>query len=156
MPAQPPGFSAAPGTGQVTLIWDDPSDANITKYQFRQKENDGAFGSWIDIPDGAPGEANDGSYTVMGLSNGTAYTFAIRAASATGNGAVSYEVITTPAGLPGAPGGLAATPGHRQVVLSWTASADNGSAIIKHQSQGRWEFPTGPGTGAPACSAVNA
>ena len=74
-PAQPAGFSATDGTGEVTLAWDDPGDDTITKYQYQQKEGDASFGGWNDILDSAAGGANATSYTVAGLTPGTTYTF---------------------------------------------------------------------------------
>src|SRR5206468_184423 len=47
-----------------------------------------------------------------------------------GSGASSGTASATPATVPGAPTGLAATRGNAQVALAWTAPASNGSAII--------------------------
>ena len=84
-PEMPTGLTATAGNAQVALAWTDPDDSSITKYQV-QKRTGAAWGSWADIPDSAPGEANAASYTVTGLSNGTAYWFRIRAVNAVDNG----------------------------------------------------------------------
>ena len=84
-PARPTGLTATAGNAQVALSWTDPSDSSITKHQYRQKEGRAAWGRWTDIPTSAPGESNATSWTVTGLSNGTAHRFRIRAVNAQGN-----------------------------------------------------------------------
>ena len=91
VPAKPTGLMATPGDAQVTLSWTDPSDSTITKHQYRQKAGTGNYGSWTDIANSAPGEANATSYTVTSLVNGTAYRFKLRAVNAGGNGPESDE-----------------------------------------------------------------
>ena len=88
-PAKPVGFMATAGAGRVALSWTDPSDATITKYQYRQKVGSAAWGAWTDIPSSAPGETNATSFTVTGLASGTEHRFRIRAVNAAGNGAPS-------------------------------------------------------------------
>ena len=93
VPAAPTGLSAASGNSEAALSWDDPDDSTITKYQYTQ---DGGT-NWTDIPNSAPGGANAASYTVSGLTNGTEYTFAVRAVNSTGDGEASDSVSVTPA-----------------------------------------------------------
>ena len=94
-PSAPAGFGAPAGAGEVTLRWDYPRDFSITKYQYQQKAGGGSFSAWNDIPDSASSGANASSYTVTGLTPGTAYTFKIRAVNTTGNGADSTEASAT-------------------------------------------------------------
>ena len=85
------------------------------------------------------------SYTVTGLTNGTAYYFTVAAVNAarhqgnnSGEASATPVVATAPAtastsvspiagtgapGAPGAPTGLIATAGNSEVSLSWTAPA---------------------------------
>ena len=98
VPAKPAGLKAAAGDAQVALSWTDPGDASITRYQYQQKAGSAAWGSWTDIPDSAPGQANAASYTVASLRNGTAYRFRIRAVNIDGNGAQSDEAGPVTAG----------------------------------------------------------
>ena len=51
LPAKPGNFRALPANGKVTLSWDDPEDAGIGRWEYRQKAGTGAFGSWIRIPE---------------------------------------------------------------------------------------------------------
>ena len=76
-PAKPTGITATAGNTQVVLLWTDPGDLSITKYQYRQKDGSNAWGSWTNIPASASGEANATGYTVTNLANGTVYRFRI-------------------------------------------------------------------------------
>ena len=94
-PAAPAGFALAPADGAVTLGWTVPAAAGITGHEYRQKAG-GSYGAWTAIPDSAPSETNEDSFTVTGLSNGTLYTFQLRAVNAVGGGVSSAEVAATP------------------------------------------------------------
>ena len=109
-----PNLSAAPGETEVTLTWDDPGNNTITKYQYRRKTGAGDYGNWTDI--GGSGASTD-SYRVTGLTNGTVYTFGVRAKNVGGNGAAATVIATT---LPAAPTSLWPDPGNGEVTLSWT------------------------------------
>ena len=94
LPVAPANFKAVAGDSEVALSWDDPSDDTITKYQYRQKEGSGGFGNWTDITGSG---ATTTSHTVTSLTNGTAYSFQVRAAVATLLGVESGTVTATPA-----------------------------------------------------------
>ena len=107
-PAAPTGLVATPGDGAVSLVWDDPDNAAVTGYELSV---DG--GVWTAV---GGSDASTTSHTVTGLTNGTAYTFAVRAV----NGAASAAVSATPVpATPAAPTGLVATPGDGAVILVW-------------------------------------
>ena len=129
-PSAPTGLRASAGNGQVTLSWSSPDNATITKWQVQQKQADGSYGAWVDVPDSG---ATTTSHTVTGLSNGTAYGFRIRAVNAGGNSPASAEVRATPLAPPVKPTGVTATAGHAQVTLSWN-NPDN-ATISKWQYQ---------------------
>ena len=88
--------------------------------------------------------------TITGLTNGTQYTFEVRAMSSTGEGPAA-SVMATPAAVPDAPV-LTATEGYRLVMLSWDAPANNGAAITAYHveilnNQNNWVAETSvPGT----------
>ena len=93
-PAKPTGFTATAGDRQVILSWTDPKNSDITKYQYRQKEGSDSYGSWTDI---AGSGATTVTHTVSRLTNGTAYTFQVRAVAGTTNGVQLDEMTATPA-----------------------------------------------------------
>jgi len=99
-PVAPKDLTAAAGAGEVTLSWDDPDNAAITRYQY---STDGGT-DWSDID---PSDHNTTSYTVTGLEAGTSYTFYVRAVSDHDDGAAS-SVDATPVATPLAPAGLKA------------------------------------------------
>ena len=81
---------------------------------------------------------------MTGLTNGTAYTLALRAVNDSGSGAVS-SIAAAPVAVPAPPSGLTAAAGDAQVTLSWT---DPGNATIgKYQlsSDGGTSFADIPG-----------
>ena len=89
-PLAPAGLTATVGDGQAALRWTDPSDAEISGYQYRQRTppDTGDWGSWTAI---ASSTATTTTHTVTGLTNGTAYGFQVRAVDGTLEGAASVE-----------------------------------------------------------------
>ena len=126
------------GNAEAALSWTSGGDGNsaITKWQYARKEGGGDFGSWTDIcqttnDSGCPDKT---SYTVTGLTNGTAYRFKVRAVNGVGDGAESPESEqVTPATTPPAPTKPGVTAGNAEATLSWTSGGNGGSAITKWQ-----------------------
>ncbi len=88
-PAAPTGFSATPGDGKVTLRWTAPSGP-ITGYQYSQNGGGWTSTGWT------PATGTSTIRTVIGLTNGTTYTFKVRAVNSGGNGAESGQASATP------------------------------------------------------------
>ena len=130
-----PVLSAQAGDGQVTLSWTaataDATIAPITKYEYN---TDGGT-TFTSIPDSGPGTDN---YTVLGLTNLTTYTFAVRAVNVIGEGPAATKDAKPASATPGAPD-LSATAGDTQVKLEW--ADPNDSSIDKYQ------YSTDDGTG---------
>ena len=130
-PAKPTGLSAAPGNAEATLTWDDPQDPSITKYQVKQ-----GAANWADI---SGSRADTTSHTVGTLTNGTAYTFQIRAVNDhngdnTDDPGPATDAVTIRPGVPTAPASLSVLPGDAQATLTWTAPAsDGGSAVTGYE-----------------------
>ena len=96
VPAAPTGLTATGegAGGAVTLSWTAPTGGGVvSRYEYQQKAGTGAYGGWTPIPGSGPSTT---SYTVTGLTNGTAYAFRVRAVNSVGNGAASNEASTTP------------------------------------------------------------
>src|SRR5690606_36066160 len=74
--------------------------------------------------------------TVTGLVNGTNYSFRVAAVNLAGTGDYSNVDTATPHGggptVPDAVDDFDATAGDEEVVLTWSAPADNGSAITDY------------------------
>ena len=133
LPDQPSGLTATPKDARVILAWDDPSDANIQKYQYRQKVGEGDFGAWSDVPGS---DATTTSFTRIELTNGTEYSFQIRASNPAGNGSESATVSATPRLLvPAQPKGLAAEAGHARITLTWEDPSDSDIASYQYRQK---------------------
>ena len=96
LPAVLASLTAAPGDGQVTLTWQAPASdggAPITGYEYRQSDDGGTNWQpdWTLIADS---DAQTTGHTVTGLTNGTAYTFEVRAVNAVGTGAARSAMAT--------------------------------------------------------------
>ena len=108
---------------RVELIWTltntppSPSDDDVSGFQYHQKAG-GGYGSWIDIRNS---DATTRNHFVTGLTNGTTYTFEVRAVNSSGGGLASNEESAVPSIPPGAPTNLTATAGDKEVRLTWTA-----------------------------------
>ena len=87
------GLTAIAGDGAIALIWNDPEDSTITKYQYTQRSGDGGWADWMDI---TGSKASTTSHTVTGLTNGTEYSFAVRAVKGTDSYGPISAVIATP------------------------------------------------------------
>ena len=134
VPDRVSNLTATAGDQQVTLDWDAPADdggSDIIRYEYQQD-----YGDWT-----STGSANPG-YTVTGLTNGTRYRFHVRAVNSVGNGLQSARKIIKLPDYPGAPTNLTATAGNTQVILSWTAPADDGGSDVTgyeyEQDTGGW------------------
>ena len=139
-PAAPTGLTAAAGDQSVTLTWNDPGDASITRYEYNVNHNDtstgnlSGWGPWTNIPNSG---SSTTSYTHTGLTNGREYRYHLRAVNDNGPsvGAPDFGppwyVSAIPAGPPAAPTGLAATGGNQSVTLSWNNPGDD--SIIRYE-----------------------
>ena len=99
-PDEPTNFRATAGELQVALTWDAPASASgVTRHEYQYKTSGEYLDDWKQIADSAPGEANEASFTVTGLTGGTAYTFELRAVSADGNSTAAEDGPVTPSAI---------------------------------------------------------
>jgi len=123
VPGAPAGLTAAAGDAQVSLSWQAPSadgGAAITSYNVYQGGRKAAT-------------VTGTGATVKNLANGTTYSFTVTAVNSAGEGPASRAASATPAAAitrPGAPNGLAASPGDGKVALAWSPPKSTGGAAI--------------------------
>ena len=107
----------------MTLTWSAPFDGGTPITGYAATASPGGFTC-----------ATSGlSCTVTGLTNGTSYSFTVKATNAVGTGAASNALSATPtsaATVPGAPNLLSALRGNGLVTLSWAAPASDGGSPI--------------------------
>ena len=145
-PDAPFGLSATVSDQRVDLIWTAPASnggAPILRYEYELDFS----GTWTSTGGTAT------SYTVTGLTNGQSYTFRVRALNRVGAGLASSSQSATPTSTvvaPDAPFGLSATPGNRQVMLSWVQPS--GGAALTHYEYEQDGSVTWTSTGGTAPS----
>ncbi len=123
VPTEPLNVTAVRGNQQATVSWVAPvSNGGGTISQYTVTSNPGGFTATT------PGTLNA---TVTGLTNGSSYTFTVRATNSAGTGnpsAASNAVI--PATLPSAPGTPTASRLDSAASVSWGAPASTGGTPI--------------------------
>jgi len=123
-PNAPTAVSAVAGSGQATVSWTAPSfngGSNITGYTVTSS------------PDFKTCTTNGStSCTVLGLSNGTAYTFTVIATNVNGDSVASQPSQTpaTPASASTAPQNVSANAGNGSALVSWHIPSSNGGSRI--------------------------
>ncbi len=115
-------------SGTVNVHWAHPKVAGsrITGYSVTATP---ASGPAVTVT------ASGTSATLRGLKDGTPYRVVVQAEDPMGRGAPSTPVSVTPAGRPGAPGGLTLSPGPGSLSVSWsppTGSAPTGYLVTLH------------------------
>jgi hypothetical protein len=117
----PLNLTGVPGQGQVTLQWQPPADNGgmpVTDYRVQHSTDGINWQPTSGLAVGGPAL----TYVVTGLTNGTPYYFRVWGVNEAGDGAKAQTTEPLiPRVTPPAPLSLAATPGDRQVTLSWVA-----------------------------------
>ena len=122
VPAAPSAITATPGDRRITVTWTDTPAAN-----YLPVDHYTATAS----PGGQTCTAASSGCTLEGLANGQAYSLTVTATSAAGTGSPSPATAqVVPIGPASAPQSVVATPGHRQVAVTWEAPADLGGDEI--------------------------
>ena len=127
-PDNPTDVTASGGDGKATITWSVPASdggSPITGYKVTASPG----GSTVDVDSGRTTNA-----TITRLTNGTSYTFTVRATNTIGDSgesgpsrSVTPAVSTT---VPDAPSGVAATGGDSKANVTWNAPASDGGSRI--------------------------
>ena len=115
--------TAEAGNTRVTLTW-SPAIASAA-YKVYVREASDAYGTAIDTVDGTVN-----SYTVTGLTNGTAYYFVVTAVRPAGESEASNELSAVPHTVPSAPTNVTAYAGNGRATVEFEAPEDNGGSEI--------------------------
>jgi len=125
LPGSPTIVGVTAGDRLVTVQWAAPSSnggSAIVSYTVTASPG----GASVTTPDGTTTVA-----MVTGLTNGTPYTFTVRATNMTGPGAASAPSMPViPDVVPDAPTQVMATAGNGQATVQWTAPAPNGGTPV--------------------------
>ena len=134
VPAKPTGLEATPKHKSAALSWTNPNDSAIYKWQY--SSDDGS--TWSDVPNSG---ATTATYTVTGLTNGTAYTLKVRAANYKGNSPASDSVSATPVGVPAKPTGFSAI-GQGTTCVNYCNDQDTTNDVKEGSVQLTWDNPS--------------
>jgi len=121
VPGAPTTVVATPGNGQADINFVAPDDGGsaITLY------------TATSAPGGKVGTSTTTTVTVLGLTNGTAYTFKVTATNALGTGPASLaSKAVKPGVVPGAPTIKTAVAGNEKAIVAFTAPLSNGGSVI--------------------------
>jgi len=142
-PNAPTSVSALSGNGQAVVSFTAPEGNGttaVTSYTVTATPVGGGTA--------VTGSGSSSPITVSGLSNGTAYTFTVKATNSVGTGSASSasSVVTPviPATTPGGPTSVSAVAGNAQAAVSFTVPASTGGAPISFYTVSA--TPVGSGT----------
>ena len=129
LPGAVAGMEAAVGDGQVTLNWQLPvvsGGTPITGYEYSYTPN--IITGWISTNSIAT------NTVISSLTNGTSYTFRVRAVNGGGRGPSSATITVTPVSIPGVPGNVAVSPRDGALTITWAVPTSNGgSPIVRYE-----------------------
>ena len=129
----PTNLRAVHATRRVTLTWDGPANTDISTFQYRVSADSGASWSpdWTNVPGGRTARTR----AITGLTNGTEYTFQVRAvytrAGQSVPGTESTVRATPQIPAPTQPSNFRATLGDTEVTLTWNNPSN--STITHYQ-----------------------
>ena len=142
VPDAPGAPSATSEDRELEISWAAPGNGGaspVTGYDIQYRAKDSP-GSWTLDRSGVAAP----SWTVDGLDNGVVYEVQVRARNSLGPGRWSPSVEAAPFTVPGAPAGVAASPGDEALVVQWDAPADDGgNAVLDYKVQYRTSSPQG-------------
>jgi pectin methylesterase-like acyl-CoA thioesterase len=116
-------LAAEAGDGGASLSWTPPTGDDLAGYRVYRSTGATAATSAASLV-ATLGPVS--SWQDSGLTNGTQYTYAVRAVDTAGNVSAVATVSVTPADTvaPEAPASVTATPGDSKIALSWAANTE--------------------------------
>lgn len=126
-PSAPGNFTAMSQDKAVKLNWSKPGSSgasSIIRYEVRKNNDD-----WTSVPSAST------TYTFSGLTNGSVYTFCVRAVNSNGN---SKEVSLQQ--MPLAAKDLGAIPGNQCITLNWGGTDPNIMYVYLRLDGGAWLY----------------
>jgi titin len=157
----PTGLTATAGNAQLSLAWTAPANTGASAITGYTVEYTPSGGSAQTVSTGSAGN----SYTLTGLTNGTAYTARVAAVNSVGTGTyTAASSSVTPAAMATVTGGTVATPGDGYRYHTFTTSgtlAISSSAltadvlVVGAGGSGGLNFGSGGGGGGGVRYATN-
>ena len=140
-PSAPQSLSATPTDRRIELRWGAPADnggSAILRYELRYAEGASVPGNkaWTSMELGRAGAFSS-------LTNGTSYSFEVRAVNGSGAGPAA-QIQATPTSVPAAPRIRNATPYASRLVLRWSAPENAGTSAISRYEVRHAEGATVP------------
>jgi len=121
VPGAPLGLEAIGGIREISLKWSEPNNGGsvITNYYIFLE------GEYLD-------STTSTNYTIKDIGDGETYQFKVYAVNALGTSPSSESKSVTTLNVPGAPLGLTATGGIREISLKWSEPNNGGSVITNY------------------------
>ena len=127
-PLPPTSVTALRSDGAATVSWSLGDGRGFPITGYTATATPGGFSC-----SATPLDLTPTSCTILGLSNGTSYTFTVTSTNVVTTSAASPpSAAVIPAGPPLAPTGVVTVRGNTQVTVSWNAATPNGEPVLQY------------------------
>ena len=128
LPGVPTNVRVVAGDGELTVTWSPPhNDGGSPVTGYVVIHSDGVGEAAVTLGSGTR------SYRIGGLTNNAEYTIWVHARNRHGDGPTSAPIGATPIAattVPGVPTNVQATPGNRQLTVSWSPPHNDGGSPV--------------------------
>jgi titin len=126
VPTAPTSLSIHAGDSQVQLSWSAPDDNGGSPIRSYDVYRSTVLGSYVLVA-----HTTSLGYSDLDLINGQRYYYAVSAVNLVGEGPRALLDSVMPAGIPSAPLQVVATPGVKNIIITWDApTTDGGSSVL--------------------------